>query len=225
MGVSLRGLGVCGGAMVVGRRAMLKVYHVPLTRSVRTVWLVRELELPHELVAMPFDHAVMHGPDYLRVNPVGKVPAIDDDGFVLTESGAIAQYLLARYGQGRLAPAEGPGTPAHGRFLQWLYFPEATLMPQLGVLLRQARRPQAQRHPDVIAEARGKAAELLAYCEDQLARSPYILGADFTAADIMLGYTLALADDLQLVGEAQPATRAYLARLATRPAFQVAMTP
>jgi glutathione S-transferase len=200
---------------------MLKVYHVPLTRSVRTVWLAGELELPHELVAMPFDHKVMHGPDYLRINPVGKVPAIDDDGFVLTESGAITQYLLARYGDGRLQPKDGPGTPAHGRFLQWLYFPEATVMPQLGVLLRQGRRPEAARHQDVIAEARDKATALLAYCEDELARSPYVLGWDFTAADIMLGYTLALADDLKLVGA--PATRAYLARLSARPAFQAAM--
>jgi glutathione S-transferase len=203
---------------------MLRVYHVAGTRSVRIVWLLKELGLAHEVVSMPFDHAVMHGPDYLGINPLGKVPALDHDGFVLTESGAIIQYILARYGQGRLEPSPRPqpGTPAHARFLQWLYFPEATMMPPLGALVRQSRRAEASRNAEITADALDKAAGLLAYCEHELAPHGYLLGPEFTAADIMLGYTLALADYLDLVGEGHPRIAAYLGRLGERPAFREA---
>jgi len=204
---------------------MLTVYHVAGTRSVRTLWLVKELGLAHLVVTMPFDPGVMHGPDYLRINPLGKVPAIDDEGFVLTESGAITQYLLAKYGAGRLEPSPRPepGSAAHGRFLQWLYFPEATLMPQLGILLRQRRATEASRHQPSIDHATGKAGEMLAFCDTALQSSRYIMGPEFTAADIMLGYSLSLAEHLGLVDERHPNVRAYLARLLDRPAFREAL--
>ena len=204
---------------------MLTVYHATGTRSVRTLWLLKELGLDHQVVTMPFDPAVLHGVDYLRVNPLGKVPAIDDDGFVLTESGAITQYILARYGDGRLEPEPRPepGTPQHGQFLQWLYFPEATLMPQLGILLRQRRAAEGLRHQPSIDHAMGKAAEMLAFSDAALQTSNYILGSGFTAADIMLGYTLSLADHLGLADERHPNIRPYLAKLRERPAFQEAL--
>ncbi len=164
---------------------MLKVYHVSGTRSVRTLWLLKELGLAHQTVAMPFDHHVMHGPGYLAVNPLGKVPAIEDDGFVLTESGAITQYLLARYGQGRLEPSPRPepGSPDHGRFLQWLHFPEATMMPPLGTLVRQRRMAEDRRDRATVDHAVGKAAEMLAFCDAALRPGGYVLGPAFTAAD------------------------------------------
>jgi glutathione S-transferase len=169
---------------------MLKIYHVTGTRSVRTLWLVKELGLAHQVVAMPFDHKVMHGPEYLRINPLGKVPAIDDEGFVLTESGAITQYLLAKFGGGRLelSPKPQAGSPEHGRFLQWLHFPEATMMPQLGILVRQRRAAEDRRDPHTVDHAVGKATEMLAFSNAALQSATYILGPDFTAADIMLGY-------------------------------------
>jgi glutathione S-transferase len=167
----------------------------------------------------------MHGPDYARINPMGKVPAIEDDGFVLTESGAITQYLLARYGDGRLETAPRPalGSAGHSRFLQWCFFAEATMMPPLGALVRQSRRPEAERNREIVADAEDKAARMLRYCDGALSETDYILGPVFTAADIMLGYSLALADHLGLVGATCPHVRAYLDALATRPAFREAM--
>src|SRR5258706_1085013 len=142
---------------------------------------------------MPFHRALMNGADSLRANPLGKVPAIDDGGFVLTESGAITQYLLAKYGRGRLQPSPKPraGSRAHGAFLQWLYFPEATMMPHLGTLVRQGRAPEAARDQATIAHATAKATETLAFSSAGLQVGPFVLGATFTAADIMLGYSLA----------------------------------
>jgi glutathione S-transferase len=204
---------------------MLKIYHVTGTRSVRTLWLVKELGLAHETVAMPFDPRVMHGEDYLRINPLGKVPAIEDEGFVLTESGAITQYLLAKHGDGRLEPSPRPrpGSPEHGRFLQWLYFPEATMMPHLGVLVRQRRMAEDRRDQTTVDHALGKAAETLAFSDAALRSTPYVLGPEFTAADIMLGYSLSLADHLGLVEDRYPAIRGYLVRLLERPAFREAL--
>jgi glutathione S-transferase len=204
---------------------MLKIYHVTGTRSVRTLWLVKELGLAHTTVSMPFDPQVMHGEDYLRINPLGKVPTIDDEGFVLTESGAITQYLLAKYGEGRLEPSPRPppGSPGHGRFLQWLYFPEATMMPHLGVLVRQRRMAEDRRDQVTIDHALGKAAETLAFSDTALGSTPYVLGAEFTAADIMLGYSLSLADRLGVVEDRYPAIRTYLTRLLERPAFRAAL--
>lgn len=201
---------------------MLKVYHVAGTRSVRTLWLLKELGVPHEVVVMPFDHKVMHGPSYLKVNPLGKVPAIDDDGFVLTESGAITQYLLAKFGKGRLEPSPRPepGSAEHGRFLQWLHFAEATLMPQLGILVRQRRAAESRRDLGTIEHAVEKATEMLVFTDDALRSQDYILGSRFTAADIMLGYSVSLADKLGLMGNRLSNLQAYLNRLQARLPFQ-----
>ena len=115
------------------------------------------------------------------------------------------------------------GTPRHGQFLQWLYFPEATLMPQLTILLRQRRNPDDLRHQPSIDHATGKAAEMLAFSDTALKMSSYILGPEFTAADIMLGYSLSFDDQLGFVDDRYPNVRSYLARLLERPAFQEAM--
>jgi glutathione S-transferase len=202
---------------------MLKIHHVPGTRSVRILWLVKELGLPHEVAAMPFDPAVLHGAAYLKVNPRGKVPAIDDDGFVLTESGAIAQYLLAKYGAGRLGADAPPGSEAQARFSEWLWFAEGTLMPHLGNLVRQHRMPAERRDAATMAQATAKAHELLAFLDGALGEGGYAMGAAFSAADIMLGYSVWLAGELGLVDARHAAVRGYLERLLARDAFRAAL--
>jgi len=202
---------------------MLKIYHVPLTRSVRILWLAKELGLPHEVIAMPFDPAVMHGAAYLKVNPRGKVPAIDDDGFVLTESGAILQYLMGKYGAGRLGPDAPPGSSAQARFAEWLWFAEGTLMPHLGTLVRQRRAPEERRDAATIAHASAKANELLAFLEGALGEDGYAMGPEFSAADIMLGYSVWLAGELGLVNARYSAVRGYLERLLKREGFRAAL--
>ena len=106
---------------------MLKVYHAPNTRSLRVIWLLEEMGLPYEREMVEFTPANLQSPAYLAIHPLGKVPAIDDDGLILTESGAIVQYLLAKHPGSHLTP--DIGTPAYGKYLQWLHFAEATVMP------------------------------------------------------------------------------------------------
>lgn len=193
---------------------MLKLYYAPRTRAVRIRWLFEELGLEHELVRLEFR------PSYLfaQATPLGKFPVLDDDGMVMGESGAILEYILERYGDGRLAPAVG--APGRGEFLQWVHFAEGSAFPPLGVLiLHGLYRGDADKVPLAIEAARERAGAALGFVERHLASRDYLLGREFSAADIMLGFTLVAA---QVLGELEgrPATFAYLERLRERPAFQ-----
>jgi glutathione S-transferase len=197
---------------------MITLHHAPLTRSVRILWLLEELGLPYRLETVRF--AVPVRP-FSQQTPSGKLPVIEDGDLVLFESGAILEYLLERYGEGRLAPA--PGTPLRGPFLQWVHFAEATLMPPLGHLVRHlVFKPEAERIPAVVAEARALAAAALDVVERALAGRAHLLGDAFSAADIMMGYGVQAAQWYGVLGAPHPHAAAYLARLAERPAFRVA---
>ena len=200
---------------------MLKIYHAKNTRSVRIVWLCEELGIPYELKTLNFSPDDLQSKAYLAVHPLGKVPSIDDDGLILNESGAIAQYLLAKHGKGRLEPK--PGTADHGKYLQWFHFAEATFMVPLGNIAQHPFiRPEDKRIPQVAAEAVESAKKMLGVLEQELTGKDFICGKDFTAADIMLGYSLLLCKMFGLLTGEYPNTGAYFARLAARPAFQKA---
>jgi glutathione S-transferase len=200
---------------------MITLYHAPASRSARVRFLLEELGLPYRLETLSFTDGSLQRPAYLAKNPLGRVPTLEDDGVVLFESGAILEHLLERHGAGRLAPA--PGSPERPAFLQWLHWSEATLMPPLGEIVAHSfLRPEAERVPAVVADARRRLRRCLAVVEKELAGREAILPSGFCAADIMLSYGLQLAKLLGLLDEDLPHTRAYLERLATRPAFQKA---
>jgi glutathione S-transferase len=194
---------------------MLKIYHAKNTRSIRIVWLCEELGIPYELKTLNFSPEDLQSDAYLAVHPLGKVPSIDDDGLVLNESGAIVQYLLAKHGKGRLEPR--PGTAEHGKYLHWFHFAEASFMVPLGNIAQHSFiRPEDKRIPQVAAEAVESAKKMLGILDKELA------GKAFTAADIMLGYSLLLGKMFGLLTGEYPNAAAYFARLAERPAFQKA---
>jgi glutathione S-transferase len=200
---------------------MITLYHAPASRSARVRFLLEELGLPYRLETLSFTDGSLQRPAYLAKNPLGRVPTLEDDGVVLFESGAILEHLLERHGAGRLAPA--PGSPERPAFLQWLHWSEATLMPPLGEIVAHSfLRPEAERVPAVVADARKRLRRCLAVVERELAGREAILPSGFSAADIMLCYGLQLAKLLGLLDEDLPQTRAYLERLAERPAFQKA---
>src|SRR5258706_13937497 len=115
---------------------MIVVHHAPKARSVRVVWLLEELGVPYEVRNVALARETPRSAEHLRVHPLGKVPAIEDGGLTMFESGAIVEYLLERHGAGRLAPA--PGTPERGMYLQWLHFGEATCLPPLSDFVQHA---------------------------------------------------------------------------------------
>ncbi len=198
---------------------MIKLYHAPMTRSLRIVWLLEELGLRYELEKVTF--VPPSAAPFSQATPSGKLPVIEDGDLVMFESGAILEYILERYGGGRLAPAVG--TPLRGTFLQWVHFSEATLFPPLGEIAWHTMfGPETSRSPVAADTARRRAAATLAVLEKALAGKDHLLGRDFSAADIMMGFSLLAAQYFGVLGDDYPNVRTYIARLAERPAFQKA---
>lgn len=198
---------------------MLTIYHSPQSRSLRVVWLAEELGLAYRVETFEMFGEAMRSPAYLAIHPLGKVPAIDDDGFVLWETTAILAYLIGRHGDGALLPPRE--TREGARALQWMAYGENPLTVILGEVAAHAGpMPEARRIPALVARGRELAPELVAVVERALEGRPYVLGAHFSAADIMLGFGLGIAKHLAFVNEATPRCLAYLERLTARPAYQ-----
>lgn len=200
---------------------MLKIYHVPGTRSMRVIWAALELGIPHQVQSISFSPEYRASPEWRRINPVGKVPAMTDGAFTLFESGAMVQYLLDRYGTGRLQPK--PGTEAHGVYLQWSWFAEATFARPIGEIVNHARVfGKDGQIPAVVDEMKARVRLCCEAVDAALQGKSYLLGSEFTAADIMMGYSALLAS--RFVPLAPYASlSAYWTRLSERPACQKAM--
>ncbi len=198
---------------------MLRLYFAPRTRAVRVRWLLEELGLPYELERVEF---VVPTRMFAQATPVGKIPVLEDDGVTIFESGAILEYILERHGEGRLAPPIG--SPLRGPFLQWMHYAEGTAAPPMSVILWHVfYRGDAGEFPGFIDAWRERAHDGLLVVERALAGNDYLLGAEFSAADIMIGFTLGAARILGVLDDRLPNLAAYLARLEGRPAFQAAM--
>ncbi len=197
---------------------MITLYFAPRTRAVRVRWLLEELGLPHELRRVQFNVPTRV---FSQSTPLGKLPVIEDGDVTICESGAILEYILERYGNGRLAPPIG--SPLRGPFLQWMHFAEATVFPPIGVIVwHTLYQGDAHEIPGVIASARDRARGGFDFVERALAGKAYLLGDEFSAADIMMGFTLVAARTLGVLDESYPEITAYLARLEARPAFRTA---
>ena len=189
---------------------MIIIHHAPGTRGFRVVWLCEELGLPYALEKVDFSSEYRASPEWRRMNPVGKVPVMTDGEFRMFESGAMVQYLLARYGDGRLEPRRD-GTD-YGTYLQWCWFAEATFGRATGEIANHKRAFAAAPRADAIEEMRDRAR----------AGRAYLLGDDFTAADVMMGYTL--QSFARHVPDRLPAAVAgYWRRLEARAAYQAAL--
>jgi glutathione S-transferase len=193
---------------------VLKIFHVPRTRSVRPIWLCYELDIPVDVEPIDFSPEYRDTPEWRGISPAGKVPALIDGDLQMLESGAMVDYLLERYGEGRLRPT--PGTPQSALHHQWCWFAEATLIRPLG--LYRVLRSKPEDAAQLIAEARSKFHEALNVVEQALTDRHYLLGAEFGAADIMMGYSVALIE--RLLDERHANTAEYLARLKSRDAYQ-----
>ena len=198
---------------------MIELYHCPDARSFRVLWTLEELGLPYDLHLLPFPPRV-RAPEYLQVNPLGTIPAMIDGPTFMTESAAIVQYLVTRYGPSPLAvPVEDP---AYGAWLNWLHFGEATLtFPQTLVL--RYRRLEPGRAEQVADDYARWFLSRLRHVDRARADGRDWLCADrFTAADISVGYALLLAQVIELGDRFSPAVQAYWERLQARPGFQAA---
>ncbi|MEN8159290.1 MAG: glutathione S-transferase family protein, partial [Myxococcota bacterium] len=193
--------------MSEAHETMITLYHLPFSRSLRVRWLLEELELPYELVTRSFGD--LKQPEHLALHPLGKVPVLRDGDVVLFESGAILQHLLERYGEGRLEPK--PGTPERSRYWQWFHFAEATVTPPLGLVVQHGSRlPEAERSPEALAFGLRSLRQALDVVETALAGQTWLL-PEFSAADVMMGYSVKLTSLVGQLGGGLPSLREYLA--------------
>lgn len=197
---------------------MIELWHCPDARSFRPLWALEELGLSYELHLLPFPPRVRQ-PEYLEINPLGTIPAMKDGETFMTESAAIVQYLVARYGPTDLAVP--PDDPAYGAWLNWLHFGEATLtFPQTLVLRYRQLEPGKA---EVVADDYAKwFLSRLRHVDRALEKGDWLCAGRFTAADISVGYALLLAHSLKLDGRMSPAIKSYWQRLKLRPAFLAA---
>lgn len=203
----------------------MKLYHQPGTRSARVRWMLAELGLSSEVTVEQVDVFSGAGrkPEYLAVHPHGFVPALEDDGDVLIESSAICMYLADRYGAGKLAPP--PGTIARGKYYEWMVYCPATADPCLETMMfHTVFLPEKHRLPVLVERAKKTWSQKIEprFIKALEGRS-WILGDEFSAADVMVGTTLLWARMPAVLGDS-PVLQAYLDRLATRPAFAEAMS-
>ncbi|MBB4658767.1 glutathione S-transferase family protein [Parvularcula dongshanensis] len=199
----------------------LTVYHAPPARSVRVVWLLEELGVPYETVAMPLDRKVLTGDEYRAVNPTGKIPALKHDDLILFESVAIMEYLLARFGPGDLAPA--PEDRLYGPYLQWLHYGEAGMGPSVTMALGHRRLlPEAARIEAMAKWGEREAAACFDVLAGPLSANDYLLPSGFSAADISVAYMLLLAKFAGMSKAFPAAVSAYFERCTARPGWKVA---
>lgn len=213
---------------------MITVHHLNNSRSQRVLWLLEELGLPYEIKKYERDAKTMLAPASLReVHPLGKSPVITDDGVTVAESGAIIEYLVERYGNGRLAPAIG--TPERLRWRYWLHFAEGTAMPPLLLKLIFEKIPRSPMPFFVKPIARGICAKVLAmmvepnlkrqldFMEAELGRSDWFAGNEFSAADVQMSFPIEASAQRAGLDASRPRLMAFLKRIHARPAYRRAL--
>lgn len=201
---------------------MLTVHHLGVSQSDRVVWLCEELELPYELKRYDRDATTRLAPAaYKALHPSGTAPVISDDDTTLAETGAIFDYILTKYGKGRLAVE--PDAANYADYLFWLHYPNGSLMPteMINMMLKMA---QVADDAPVWHFVNGRTTAAYEQINARLGLVPYLAGADFTAADIMMLFPLStmgafFVRDLSSYPHIAP----YVERLKARPAYQRAM--
>jgi glutathione S-transferase len=200
---------------------MLTVHHLGKSQSERIVWLCEELEIPYELKHTARDPRTMLAPpEYKALHPIGAAPVITDGDLVLAESGAIVDYIMAKYGKGRLTVA--PSDPAFAQFLYWFHFANGTLQAAMGRLMLLNRAKLADDNP-VLAASRARVDRAFDLVDARAREAEYLAGT-FTTADIMMGFSLTTMRYFQPYNLARcPNVVNYLARIGARPAYKRAM--
>ncbi len=213
---------------------MIVVHHLNNSRSQRVLWLLEELEFPYEVKRYERDTRTMLAPAELKaVHPLGKSPVITDGQLTLAESAAVIEYLLERYGQGRLQPP--PDSPDHLRFRYWMHYAEGSAMPPL--LLKLVFDKVAQGplpffvRPIARAIANGANRAFIGpqlrthldYMEAELGNAPWFAGDAFTAADIQMSFPLEAARSRGGLDGSRPRLMDFLERIHARPAYRRAL--
>ena len=190
---------------------MMKLYWAPRTRSFTTLWLMEEVGKPYERVLVNVAGGEQRSADYLAINPMGKVPALQDGEAVMAAAAAICAYVAERNPEAGLAPPLGD--PLRAKYLYWLFFGPSCIEPamvQIG----------AKFEMNSVAAGWGDAQRVFDVLDAALAKGPWIVGDNFSAADIVIGSGLRFSVRLFKMVPSRPSFDRYLDACEARPAFQ-----
>ena len=190
---------------------MMKLYWSPRSRSFTALWLMEETGQPYERVLTDIASGAQKKPDYLAINPMGKVPALQDGEATLAEAAAICAYVAERYPQAKLAPPLGD--PLRAKYLYWLFFAPSCVEPAMVQVATKIEMSST-------AAGWGDATRVYDVLDKALEKGPWVLGENFSASDIAIGAALNFSVRLFKMVPSRPSFDAYLARCMARPAFQ-----
>src|SRR6202795_4770409 len=194
-----------------GSRPMMKLYWSPRSRSFSSLWLMEETGQPYERVLTDISTGAQKTPEFLAINPMGKVPALSDGDATLAEAAAICAYVTERYPQAKLAPP--PGDALRAKYLYWLFFAPGCIEPAMVQIATKI-----QMNP--VAAGWGDAQRVFNVLDAPRPTGPGILGEPFSAADIAIGSSLNFAVRLFKMVPSRPSFDRYIDACAARPAFQ-----
>lgn len=200
---------------------MITLHHLRIGRSLFTAWLLEELEADYALKVYHRDPATMRAANDLKqIHPLGKSPVIEDDGLVISESGAITAYLLEKLDTAQSLSPPRSDLQAWARYTQWLHYPEGSVFTPL--LMKMLLMRSGQPHAAIEAFSSKEITLHLEHISRQLGENVFILGERFSGADIGISYVISMAKRLgQLDG--YPSLASYLERNMARPAFKKAV--
>jgi glutathione S-transferase len=200
----------------------MKLYHSAQSRSVRPRWMLEEIGQPYELATLSLQAGDHKKPEYMMLNPNGTVPTLVDGDLVLYESAAICQYLADKFPDKKLAPPAG--TPSRGLYYQWIHYAMSGIEPPaVTIFVHTMIKPEAERIPVLVEEAKKQLAAAVKVVDAALAGREYLLGSQFSAADVMMGSSLNWCQMMGMIGAGDANVSAYLGRLNARPAAQRAL--
>jgi glutathione S-transferase len=194
--------------------AKLKIYGIAKSRAFRTLWVAEEAGVAFDHIQTTFGEDSKQ-PEFLKVNPMGQVPAIEDDGFTLSESMALNLYIAKKYGKGGLYPSDLQG---EAKCWQWAFFAATSLERSMGLFVANRYVLAPEKRSDAVAQENLKAVERpLAALDAQLAKGPYLVGQTFTVADLCVASVLYGAWFNKHDFSSTPKLKDWLERCLTRP--------
>lgn len=194
---------------------MMKLYWSPRSRSFSGLWLMEETGQPYERVLTDISTGAQKTPEFLAVNPMGKVPALSDGDVSIAEASAICAYVAERYPDAKLAPPLGD--PRRAKYLQWLFFSPGCIEPAIIQIFTKIDVPTS-------TAAWGSSTQVFDVLDATLEKGPFLLGEMFSAADIMICSGLNFAVNVFKMVPTRPSFDRYIEACSARPAFQRATT-
>ncbi|ORU94925.1 MAG: glutathione S-transferase [Cycloclasticus sp. symbiont of Poecilosclerida sp. M] len=197
---------------------MINLYAYPRSRSTRVVWMLEELRVDYTFTKIDLMKGGGQTEEFKKIHPDGKVPAIDDDGFVLTESAAILNYLGEKYATSGLVPYAG--TPERARYDEWSYFVLTELEQPLWTVGKHTFvLPEGKRVPEILEVAHWEFLKACDVLEKKLTDKVFAMGDTFTAIDILIAHTLRWANAFKVPSESERLD-SYREKMSARPAFE-----